>query len=284
MQKFENRAALGALIITIVLTTGLLFVIINQLNMVSGQSQASEVNTNDTTVAQLLQLLIASQNNQANTGVGSVQNVAPLAANQAQATAIPTPTQLPTPIPTVTSLPVHEEPIDYAFTYMSTRAECTVATQIVVKLMQQWGYHIEMEEVSAPEELFHHLSHGAEEDGILHLTLCYTDPEDRAFFRTFVSEIAIIGNGYYDNGTSKLYTVAAAELPAHLNRHDFCVFSFLREFNEHPILLEGQDVADFLFEHQGEVELWGDCFGHKGESSEEHKSHQDELDDAHDHD
>ncbi|MEZ4709655.1 MAG: hypothetical protein R3A44_20770 [Caldilineaceae bacterium] len=277
MSGIPNVLIIVALVVVIIISA----IIGLQLPNLMGSSQATQTEELN---SQLVNLLIQERLNNAtvanNTSPTSGQAAAAPTANPVQ--------ELPTEQPTVvvdaqpTVVPANEPPTpelesDYVFDYIPSREECTLATQLVVHLMESWGYHVGLDEVATPDELYRHLSGHADEGHAgqeAHMTFCYTDPVDREFFSTYLNEISIIGDGYYDDGTKKLYTVAYTGFAAELEARDHCFYKFLREFNEYPVLLKDQTVAHFLFDNVEQVELWGNCFGHKMETAEELKQSQ----------
>ena len=215
--------------------------------------------------SQLLDLLVDARLTERTGGDANAEEAAAPVGNVAQAAS-------PAPASVAPTLPAPA--VDYTFSYMVERAECTTATQIVAQLLESWGYRIRLDQVSTPEELFRQLSAAVATEQRTHLTLCYSDPEDRGHFTANLNQISIIGNGYYDDGVKKLYMVSQEGLAAQMDEHDNCLFAFFQNFNDQPIALQGQSATDFLFDNQAEAQAWGNCFGHKGETKAEHKAHE----------
>ncbi|MEZ4658453.1 MAG: hypothetical protein R2911_12845 [Caldilineaceae bacterium] len=279
MSGIPNVLIIVALVVVIIISA----IIGLQLPNLIGSSQATQAEELN---SQLVNLLIQERLNSAaaanNSSPTTGQAAAPPAsvANPVQellAVQPTAPADEPTAVASANEPSAPELELDYVFDYLPSREECTVATQLVVHLMESWGYHVGLDEMTTPDELYRHLSGHAEEGHAgqeAHMTFCYTDPVDREFFSTYLNEISIIGDGYYDDGTIKLYTVAYTGFAAELEARDHCFYKFLREFNEYPVLLKDQTVAHFLFDNVEQVALWGNCFGHKMESAEELKQSQ----------
>ncbi|MCB0085418.1 MAG: hypothetical protein KDE47_30970 [Caldilineaceae bacterium] len=276
MSGIPNVLIIVALVVVIIISAVIGLQLPNLMNS-SQVTQTEELNS------QLVNLLIQERlNNNAAANSASpttgqaaapTANFAPALPTEQPAAVVDEPAAV-ADVAATAAPPTPAPDIDYVFSYVPSREECTVATQLVVHLMESWGYHIRMDEVTTPDELYRHLSYHDLAENQSHMTFCYTDPVDREYFSTYLNEISIIGNGYYDDGAMKLYTVSHVGFAAELEAKDHCFYNFLREFNELPILLKDQTVAHFLFDNVEQVELWGNCYGHKMESAAENKQSQ----------
>ena len=253
MSKFQTYFILGLAIVVSVVSIVFGFLQFS----VRSQSVPPQTDSTEEINARLIDLLTQEQVNETTSNNANTEQAAAPVANAAQNAAPeePAPTIVP-PAPTATP----EPEVDYVFTYLPERAECTTATEIVAHLLESWGYHIRLDVAPNANELYNHLTTEVAPEYQAHMTFCYSDPHDREYFRIHLDDLAIIGNGYYEDEELKLYTVSHTGFAAELEEQDHCLYNFLHEFNENPIPLRGQTPTDFLFDNHNQVDLWGDCY------------------------
>ena len=182
MSGIPNVLIIVALVVVIIISAIIGLQLPNLMNS-SQVTQTEELNS------QLVNLLIQERLNNnaaANNSSPTTGQAAAPAANFAPELPTEQPAEIvdePTAVAAVAAVPPTPAPdIDYVFSYVPSREECTVATQLVVHLMESWGYHIRMDEVATSDELYRHLSYHDLAENQSHMTFCYTDPVDREYF------------------------------------------------------------------------------------------------------
>ena len=151
---------------------------------------------------------------------------------------------------------------DYVFATNTSQPECVLATEIVASVMRDWGWAIGQLTVANTTELFGQLTaEGASDSQAAALTLCYTDPTDREFFRSVANIPQLIGRGYAEIDSGKLYAMARPGIPNEMELTDRCIWNFMRGLSFGDTLQEDQSPAEWLAQNSDLLNTWGSCQG-----------------------
>ncbi len=176
-------------------------------------------------------------------------------------------TEAPTEPPTASTddTPDVEEPpadFDYIFATIDNHPQCQLATEVVVSVLRDWGWSIGESTAVDTAELFAQLTVEETSDTqAANLTLCYTDPDDRGLFRSVERIPQLIGRGYAENDTTKLYVMARPGIPNEIELTDRCIWNFMRGLSFGDTLQAGQSPAEWFSQNPDILEAWGSCQG-----------------------
>lgn len=148
---------------------------------------------------------------------------------------------------------------DYLFGYIKGRTACTLATQVVVSLMNEWGWRVSTVPVDDATALFQGVAHLGEPSSWFDLSLCYHDPEDRALFYRYGGRMLIVGDGYAQHGDTQLSILAYVSIPPLLRHRDNCIWTFIKQLDFEDASLDGMNPRDWIDAHPELVASWESC-------------------------
>lgn len=175
-------------------------------------------------------------------------------------TAIPaTATQeAPSPTPTETSAPA-VEPADYRLGFVERNDQCGGITEIV-KLILEQNLSFQVASVAFPntDALYAALA-GSDLHSRVDLTLCYADPDDRAYLQKHLGFVLLVGSGYRKLDGKNYLVLSNAAVKKVIQHDQPCVYSLLTSLDLTDVDLVSQDAQSWYAANTDRVRSWTEC-------------------------
>lgn len=176
--------------------------------------------------------------------------------------ALPTPTATALPAPTTVATepttPTVSAPVDLLLGYVE-RDACPFVTEVVaLALERELKLRIERVPYSTAEALFAALA-ATDATKKVDLTLCYTDPDDRAYLQKYFGFIIFVGGGYRKVDAKRYLVVSNAPVKSRIERKDPCLYSLLTKLNFAEADLTDQTASFWYDNHIDLVHSWTQC-------------------------
>lgn len=179
--------------------------------------------------------------------------------------ALPT-TSSPTNEP-ATAIPVVSEaatntaapPADIRLGESDRVVDCKFATDIVqLVLERQLDLRVARVHFNNMDDLFRSLAaDGAEQK--VDLTLCYIDPDDRAYLKQYDSTLLFVAGNYAERDEKRLSAVGNSTLIVQLKTQQPCVHNFLKNLDLSELDFQTTDAETWLDQNTSRVLAWTQC-------------------------
>lgn len=179
--------------------------------------------------------------------------------DQATTTAVVAPT--PTiSSPTATTPPAQPTPTaDLVLAVSDEQPECRFFTTVLQQIGQEkLGLTVDITNFSSSVDMYEALAK-RQEQRTVDMTLCFADPQDRAFLREYFGFIRNVGDIYWRNDSVRLQIMTNSGLLADLERNQLCLYRLLKNLNFEGNDLPSQDVAQWLTDNGALVDQWASC-------------------------
>jgi hypothetical protein len=175
---------------------------------------------------------------------------APTAAAVANATLVATATTLPaSPTPSA----------DLLLAVNAEYPECRFFTDVVQRIIEEkLDLTVDLVEFPAAAPLYQALA-TRQDQRTVDLTLCFADPNDRAFLREYFGFIRNIGDIYWRNDEMRLQILTNSGLLSGLERDQACVYRLLKNLDFAGNDLPTQDPGQWMTENAELVDRWASC-------------------------
>lgn len=160
--------------------------------------------------------------------------------------------------PTVDAIPIEEPQVDIKLAYMDQSADCTFFTQIAAQAWQtKLGVTVELLAFATTDELYSALAASPNASTPL-LTLCFVDPDDRAFLLQHTSGLQVIGKAFWRTNDRKLLAMGSLGTPSFLRQALPGVYNFLQNQDFGDSVVADQDPAVWITQNSALIQQWID--------------------------
>ena len=90
-------------------------------------------------------------------------------------------------------------------------------------------------------------------------TMCYTDPDDRAYLEKHSGFLVVIGGAYRQAATKRYLIMSNGPFKKVIQQDKHCVFEFLKAFAIEDATLQQQTAQSWLDNHLDLVRKWTHC-------------------------
>jgi hypothetical protein len=170
--------------------------------------------------------------------------------------AISTEASTPAPSPVATGA---GQPVSFRLGYLDRQDNCPLVTEIVrLALVARLGLTVESVAFTTSDDLFAMLA-ATDPQQRVDLTLCYTDPTDRAYLQKHLGFVLLVGSAYRQSEDRRFVVLSNASIKSVIQRDQPCVYSFLLRFRLAERDLAAGDAAGWLAAHERDLASWAAC-------------------------
>lgn len=172
------------------------------------------------------------------------------------ATAVP-PTPLPTPRPTIAPTP--DVLADLRLGTLADDPVCQwLSEAVITTLVEATEIKLASRAFPSADDLFADLA--ASTPGSSDLTLCFRDPQHRAFLQTYVGFIDFVGGGYWTDGEERRLVVAKTAVLHPLQTNHPCAYHLLQALDLGTLPLSPtQNPTQWRSQNGSKLQSWLNC-------------------------
>ncbi len=165
-----------------------------------------------------------------------------------------------TPVASSTATNTAAPPADIRLGETDRSVDCKFVTDIVqLFLERQMKLRITRVHFNSVNNLFLALAaHDANQK--IDLTLCYIDPDDRAYLQQYDSTLLFVAGNYAERDHKRLFAVGNSTLIVQLKTQRPCVYNFLKNLDFGDLQFPAEtDASQWLAQNSGRTLAWSQC-------------------------